>query len=79
MVICERLVAGTANNYSGVLAGGGGGYNYQMGALVIGGQVEWDWTNARGGESFSGGNSFSCPINTVVLNVPSHSPSIIIS
>jgi len=60
----------TANNYSGLLAGGGGGYNYQLGALVIGGQVEWDWTNARGGESFSGGNSFSCPLNTVVLNVP---------
>ncbi len=59
----------TANNYSGVLAGGGGGYNYQMGALVIGGQVEWDWTNARGGESFSGSNSFSCPITPVVLNV----------
>jgi opacity protein-like surface antigen len=60
----------TANNYSGLLAGGGGGYNYQMGALVIGGQAEWDWTNARGGESFSGGTSFSCPLNTVVLNVP---------
>ena len=61
----------TANNYSGLLAGGGGGYNYQMGPYVIGGQVEWDWTNARGGESFSGGTSFSCPINTVVLNVQS--------
>jgi outer membrane immunogenic protein len=44
---------GAADNYSGVLAGGGGGYNYQMGPYVIGGQVEWDWTNARGGESFS--------------------------
>jgi opacity protein-like surface antigen len=62
--------ARVANNYSGILAGGGGGYNYQMGALVIGGQAEWDWTNARGGESFSGGNSFSCPIATVVPPVP---------
>jgi outer membrane immunogenic protein len=35
------------------MAGGGGGYNYQMGALVVGGQAEWDWTNARGGESFN--------------------------
>lgn len=63
--------ARTANNYSGLLAGGGG-YNYQMGALVVGGQVEWDWTNARGGESFSGGNSFSCPANSLIdvpLNV----------
>ena len=39
-------------NLLGVMAGGGG-YNYQLGALVIGGQVEWDWTNARGGDSFS--------------------------
>ncbi len=48
------VAAGTAaNNYAGVTAGGGGGYNYQIGALVIGGQAEWDWTNARGGESFN--------------------------
>ncbi len=48
------VAAGTAaNNFAGVMAGGGGGYNYQMGALVIGGQAEWDWTNARGGESFN--------------------------
>ena len=61
--------ARAANNYSGVLAGGGGGYNYQMGVLVLGGQVEWDWTNARGGESFSGGNSFTCPVNSLI-NIP---------
>jgi opacity protein-like surface antigen len=48
------VAAGTAaNNFAGVMAGGGGGYNYQMGALVVGGQAEWDWTNARGGESFN--------------------------
>ncbi|HWY88948.1 MAG TPA: outer membrane beta-barrel protein, partial [Gemmataceae bacterium] len=40
---------------AGLLAGGGGGYNYQLGQVVIGGQAEWDWSNARGG------NSFSCP------------------
>lgn len=57
-----------ADNYSGLLVGGGGGYNYQVGALVVGAQVEWDWTNARGGASFSGGNSFSCPINSLVNN-----------
>jgi opacity protein-like surface antigen len=56
------LAGSAANNYAGVLAGGGGGYNYQMGALVIGGQAEWDWTNARGGESFN------CPANGVFFN-----------
>jgi opacity protein-like surface antigen len=29
--------------------------NFQLGQVVIGGQAEWDWSNARGG------NSFSCP------------------
>jgi opacity protein-like surface antigen len=38
---------------AGLLAGGGGGYNYQLGPLVIGGLAEWDWSNARGGNSFS--------------------------
>jgi opacity protein-like surface antigen len=46
---------GGAAKFAGLLAGGGGGYNYQLGPLVIGGQAEWDWSNARGG------NSFSCP------------------
>jgi hypothetical protein len=46
-----------ANNFPGVLARGGDGYNYQMGSLVIGGQAEWDWTNERGGEFFN------CPAN----------------
>jgi opacity protein-like surface antigen len=69
----------TANNYSGLLAGGGGGYNYQMGPYVFGGQVEWDWTNARGGESFSGGNSFSCPIASVVDNAPGALRSLSVS
>ncbi|MGH6812896.1 MAG: autotransporter domain-containing protein [Methylocella sp.] len=46
------LAGNAANNFTGVLAGGGGGFNYQMGALVLGGAAEWDWTNARGGESF---------------------------
>ena len=47
--------AGGEAKFAGLLAGGGGGYNYQLGPLVIGGLAEWDWSNARGG------NSFSCP------------------
>jgi outer membrane autotransporter protein len=57
-----RVADSAANNYAGVLAGGGGGFNYQMGALVLGGAAEWDWTNARGGESFD------CPANGVSFN-----------
>jgi opacity protein-like surface antigen len=56
------LAPNAANNYTGLLAGGGGGFNYQMGALVVGGAVEWDWTNARGGETFD------CPANGVFFN-----------
>lgn len=56
------LAGNAANNYAGVLVGGGGGFNYQMGALVLGGAAEWDWTNARGGESFD------CPANGFFLN-----------
>jgi len=56
------LAGNAANNFAGVLAGGGGGFNYQMGALVLGGAAEWDWTNARGGESFD------CPANGFFLN-----------
>ena len=47
--------AGGEAKVAGLLAGGGGGYNYQLGPLVIGGLVEWDWSHAQGG------NSFSCP------------------
>jgi hypothetical protein len=38
--------------FAGLLAGGGGGYNFQLGQVVIGGQAEWDWTNARGEAPF---------------------------
>jgi opacity protein-like surface antigen len=58
----SSLGGNAANNYAGVLVGGGGGYNYQTGALVLGGAAEWDWTNARGGETFN------CPANGVVFN-----------
>ena len=68
MVVFNRLWWHHGEQLFRFASGGGGGYNYQMGPFVIGGQVEWDWTNARGGESFSGGNSFSCPINSVVNN-----------
>lgn len=37
-----------SHNPNGVLAGGQLGYNYQMGAFVLGIEGQWDWGNLKG-------------------------------
>jgi len=65
------IAGSAASNYSGLLIGGGGGYNYQIGPYVVGGAVEWDWTNARGGESFTTLNPFEPSVTNLNTRINS--------
>jgi opacity protein-like surface antigen len=43
--------ASATSQLAGILGGGQFGYNYQMGAWVLGAEAEFDWTNAKGSKA----------------------------
>jgi outer membrane immunogenic protein len=49
-------------NVNGPLAGGTIGGNYQIGALVVGGEADFDWQNVKG--SLGGGGCFPATCNS---------------
>jgi opacity protein-like surface antigen len=52
--------ATTSPKYQGAAVGGQLGYNWQIGHTVLGVEVDYNWSNAEGGQSCPNGNFFSC-------------------
>jgi opacity protein-like surface antigen len=49
--------------FAGVIGGGGLGYNYQTGPLVLGVEGDFGWTNAIGGRACPNNFFFSCNVD----------------
>jgi opacity protein-like surface antigen len=62
-----RTGATVDNEVGGTLAGGQLGYNLQTGNIVLGVEVDYDWTNARGGKSCPNAFFFTCGGDTTEL------------
>lgn len=55
---------GTTNpRFAGLLGGGGLGYNYQIGTLVLGVEGDFGWTNAKGARSCPNLFGFGCEVD----------------